>query len=172
MYKAPATVAKPETANVTATIKDSKRQLMVVSTVTVIPAGISFRINGGSWIHFPGHSGFSDEVFEIAGMGNEGYFGIAWRGGTGGMAWKQQGEPALYFADVSTALNYESVYYEESLGRFVPAGGALHVSGFGGMGEYVSGSFTMSGGGVFTDNDREPIGKSTIQGYFCVRHDL
>lgn len=171
-YKAPATVAKPEIANVTATLKDAKRQLMVVSTVTVIPKGVSFRIDGGPWIHFPAHSGFDDEVFEISGMGDEGYFGIAWTGGTGAFSWDHRSKNALVFADMTTGRNYESVFYEKALGRYVPAGGSLNVAEFGGKGEYVRGSFTMSGGGVFITDDQDPLGKSTIEGYFCVRHDL
>lgn len=171
-YSAPATVAKPEIANVTATLKDSKRQLMVVSTVTVIPDGISFRVDGGAWINFPAHSGFDETTFEMSGMGEVGYFVVAWRGGTGSMAWERLGKTALVFADMRTAKNYASIWYDKALKRYTPAGGALNVSEFGGKGEMVSGSFSMSGGGVFIDNDQDPIGKSTIEGYFSVRHDL
>lgn len=171
-YSAPATVQKPEIANVTATLKDRKQQLMVVSTVTVIPEGISFKVDGGPWIHFPAHSGPDDEGFEMSGFGDDGYFAIAWPGGAGSRSWNKDNTIALVYSNTKTGRNYESVFYEEALGRFVPAGGSLNVVELGAKGEYISGNFTMSGGGVFTDNDREPISKSTIQGYFYVRHDL
>lgn len=172
VYTAPAKVTKPEIANVAATLKDSKRQLIVMSTVTVVPEGISFKVDGGPWIVFPAHSGFDDEGFEMSGFGEEGYLGIAWNGNTGGLAWDRNTKTVLAYADTRTGKNYTSIYFEKALKHYVPAGGTLNVTERGAKGGYVSGSFLMAGGGVFIDNDQEPISKSTIQGYFCVRHDL
>ncbi|WP_109699836.1 hypothetical protein [Chitinophaga deserti] len=172
VYTAPATVAKPEIANVTATLKDSKHQLMVVSTITVVPEGITFKLDGGEWVTFPAHSGANEEGFEMSGHKDGRFIAIQWPTGTGGMPWDRDQKVAVVYADSHSRKNYASIYYDKALGYYVPAGGFLQVSELGAKGEYVSGSFSMSGGGIFITDDQDPIGKGSIQGYFSLKHDL
>ncbi|MGE7777582.1 hypothetical protein ACQKLP_22885 [Chitinophaga sp. NPDC101104] len=170
-YSAPATVQKPEIANVTATLKDRKQQLMVVSTLTVIPQGLVYRINGGPWHLLPADGGAGDEGFEVTASNGIRYIVLAWGGGTGAFHWDRLMKTALVYSD-GADKHTASIYYDKALKQYVPAGGALNVVELGAKGDFISGSFTMTGGGEFIDNDQEPIGKNNIEGYFCVRHDL
>ncbi|MGX5818660.1 hypothetical protein ACWKWU_10715 [Chitinophaga lutea] len=167
-YKAPSAIDRLETAAVTASIKSDKHQLLLVSNITIIPEGITYRVNDGPWEFLPGMGGQGNGNFNIGGIHGSRSIAVDWKGGAGSFPWSEDREVALIYSN-GNGQYIESVYFDKAEGRFIDAGGAFNVLNFGAKGEFITGSFTMTDGGVFTNDDHDPVAKAAISGYFYVK---
>ncbi|MBO9152354.1 hypothetical protein ACFOTA_09065 [Chitinophaga sp. GCM10012297] len=166
-YHTPGAVQSTVTAMVTATLKDSKHQLLLVSNMTILADGLSFRIGGGAWQFLPGFAVESDDQINIAATDGERYFVIDWPGGKGNFLWERN--IALVYTDAA-GLHTTSHWFDKAEKRYIYSGGALSIDEFGAEGQYVTGYFVATGAGSFVDDDQEPTAKTTVEGYIKVKH--
>jgi hypothetical protein len=172
-YHAPEQAAQTIIDAVTATLKDARRQLLLVSNITIPGEGITLSISGGAPFTLNGFVMPSDEGgFNLGGqLDASKYVIISWSGGTGSFSWNR--ESTVMVLSDGTGRHYESfLWHPDPINRYIEAKGALQVDTFGASGEYVTGSFTATGAGIFLEDDKDPVGSASITGYFRVKRML
>jgi hypothetical protein len=169
-YHAPEQAPQTIIDAVTATLKDARRQLLLVSNITVPGEGITLSIGGGAPFTLTGFVMPSDEGgYNLGGhLDASKYVVFAWSGGTGSFSWNR--ESTVMALSDGTGKHYESfLWHPDPISRYIEAKGGLQIDAFGGAGEYVTGSFTASGAGIFLEDDKDPVGSTVITGYFRVK---
>lgn len=165
-YHAPGAVQATVTAMVTATLKDSKHQLLLVSNMTILAEGLTFRIGGGEWQFLPGFAVESGGQVNIAATDGEQYFVIDWPGGKGNFKWSR--DIALVYTGPD-GVHTTSHWFDKEQDIYIQSAGALSIDEFGAEGQYVTGYFSAGGASSFLDDDQDPIRKTTVEGYLKVK---
>lgn len=197
-YYAPATIPATNPAAITVFLNKSTtingqlfKDLRLVSNIYVMPEGITFRINGGKWVH-------TLAAARVIGQQGRGYLNMV--GGTaadearwgvsvlshqippeteGNLATNAAGmvmpwlvdptSPAFYLSDQKEDMSYQHYY---PVGRvFHPSPGALTFYRFGKVGTYVIGKFELQKAGMYSDT-KGYLGTARIEGFFRMKREV
>lgn len=175
------------------TIIDGKPvgDLWLVSNIYIGEEGLTFRINGGKWIH-------TFASARMIGLGGAGYLDVSAGVTAEGNSWGvnvQAYQPPLETED-NLILTYTSmtmpwslaptsplfhltdenghVFYKHAYAVppvFYPSPGALTFYRFGKVGDYVIGKFELQKAGVFSDT-KGYIGTARIDGFFRMKRAM
>lgn len=195
LYNAPTTppVRNPVAVSIKLkgpTVIDGKPvgELWLVSNIYIGEEGLTFRINGGKWIHTLASA-------RMIGQGGVGYLdmsaGITAEGNNWGvnvhsyqppletednlvltytsmtMPWSlASSSPLFHLTDEQENVFYKHFYAVPPV--FYPSPGALTFYRFGKVGDYVIGKFEMQKAGVY-NNTKGYIGTARIEGFFRMK---
>lgn len=175
-YTAPSALSQPTTVAVSAELNSTRHQLLVVSNLTIIPDGITFRINGGAWKTFPGTASASDHNGFAISSGSpidNLTITLTWQGSVGSYRWNSEVREGpgtiLGINDLSNKITYDSYYIDEADGSTRQSVGTLRIDELGSVGGSVTGSFFASPAGRINYATGEQVGTVTIKGYFNVK---
>lgn len=178
-YKAPATIkGRKATAAVSVELKASVRKLLLITNITVVNEGISFRIDQGDWLHFGKEiCDYNDDpeyVFATDKSGRN--VSISWElkqnnfqfwnttveGTTTNFAYHLPGH----------SINYYSVNTNGPQENEVASPGFISLAFFNNPeNNYVSGEFKVLRAGMFDVNHKK-ISDHVIEGFFFVKKKL
>lgn len=196
VYYAPKTIpaANPEAVTVflnQSTTIDGQvfKDLRLVSNMYVIPQGLTFRINGGKWIHtlatarVIGGGLYLDLTGGTMAEGNrwgvnlhttqlplETTDNLVTTSAGMTMPWSvAPTSPLFHLTDEKGDVYYKHVY---PVGRvFYPSPGALTFYRFGKVGDYAIGKFELQKAGVYNDT-RGYIGTARVEGFFRMKREM
>lgn len=171
-YTAPATVAGVKEVAVVCELKVRDAQVILLSHITIVETGIFLRMNNGPEIKIPGHMEQIPEegLYVIEGVSpSRPYITMKWPGSDGAFNWLNPSqESQSSFKETSLSVldanntQYTSYYYrEDAEGNliYVRSGGTFTVDGIKRKGKVVTGTFTVTKAGVFSQSED---GTSTI----------
>ena len=170
-YKSPVTVTQPVTVAVSVDLNIDNQQRLVVSNITVIGAGMAYRINGGEW-HYVAAYAFQAPGggYNVVGADPSDDYGLTltWQGGLGSHPWTGSNSDLvtqLTVSKTSSIDSYISVFHKPD-GSSEPSGGSLKIDELGAnKNSFISGSFNATNAGHHNSSGLQD-GSANISGYF------
>jgi hypothetical protein len=176
VYSSPDEVTTPTVVAVSVELKTPKEKVLLVSNISIIPEGITYRINGGPWkfieasaASLPG-SGFSISTGMVEGK----QLTINWPGGLGTFSWNKegnQGKPTTVELMNMDFTGYVSYYDKPDL-TTKDSGGFLKIDELGSVGANVVGSFYVKPSSYRDFLAGKQLNTVTFEGFFNVMRIL
>lgn len=171
-YKAPATVTEQAEATAVAQIVSEQHQLLLLAHIRILADGVVYRIGGGEWQHLPGGASYLDETQSgVAGVSEVFNLSIIWPGGTGNFSWVHENQThntAINLSNLGAGYIHTS-WYLGANDEVLDSGGSLKIEKWGAVGEWITGSFSVSPSGKFSVSSGKQLGTQNIEGYFRVK---